>query len=96
MRAHIYRPSKSAMQSGRGNTRMWVLRFEKTSPRGHDPLMGWTSSADTRQQIRMRFASEAEAIAYCKRHGIDYSVDRPRERRFKPKSYAANFSWDRP
>ena len=95
MKARIYRPAKSAMQSGRANTRSWVLRFEPEHARSRDPLMGWTSSADTGQQVRLTFASEEAAIAYCEREGIDYIVTEPRERRVKPKSYASNFRWDR-
>ena len=94
--ARIYKPAKTAMQSGHGNTKQWVLEFEPATARTHDPLMGWTSSRDMRQQVRIDFDTRDEAIAYAERHGIAYQVQEPRLRRPRPKSYAANFRWDRP
>src|SRR5262245_31782464 len=65
--ARIYNPAKTAMQSGTAKTKSWVLDFEQASPKAVEPLMGWTSSSDTRQQVRLRFDSKEEAIAYCER-----------------------------
>ena len=93
--AIIHRPAKSAMQSGLANTRDWVLEFAASSPREIEPLMGWTSSADTRRQVTMHFPSKEEAIAYAERHGIAYRVERLKERQVRPKSYADNFRFDR-
>ena len=84
------------MQSGRGKTKRWVLDYEPRAPRGQDPLMGWTTSRDTTQQVRLGFDTKEEAIAYCERKGIEFVVREPRERRIKPKSYAANFRWNLP
>ena len=95
MVARIYKPAKTAMQSGRANARDWVLEFEPAGGKAHDPLMGWTSSGDTRQQVRLRFATKEEAIAYCRRRRIDYEVDEAKEPAIRPKSYASNFRWDR-
>ena len=74
MPARIYKPSKTAMQSGQANTKAWVLDFELEQPRRVEPLMGWTSSGDMRQQLRLRFDSKEEAVAYCEREGIPYQV----------------------
>ena len=74
MPARIYKPSKTAMQSGQANIKAWVLDFEPEQPRRVEPLMGWTSSGDMRQQLRLRFDSKQEAIAYCEREGIAYQV----------------------
>ena len=74
MSARIYKPAKTAMQSGQAGTKAWALDFEPEEPRQVEPLMGWTSSGDTRQQLRLRFASKDEAVAYCERHGIAYQV----------------------
>ena len=92
MKAVIYRPSQTAMQSGRANATGWRLEFDPSVAREVEPLMGWTASADTRQQLRLNFESEGAAIAYCKRHAIAYQVREPRERRVRPKAYADNFS----
>ena len=67
MLARIYRPSKTAMQSGRYGTRYWRLEFAPDKPRTIDPLMGWTSSADTRAQVKLRHAETARAGAS---HGL--------------------------
>jgi hypothetical protein len=91
MKARIYQPAKTAMQSARGNTRKWVLEFEPSEPRTIDPLMGWVSSGDMRSQIRLKFDSKEEAIAFAEKNGYPYWIEEPQVRRVKPKSYADNF-----
>ncbi|HEY7607871.1 MAG TPA: ETC complex I subunit [Alphaproteobacteria bacterium] len=95
MAARIYKPAKTAMQSGRALTREWVLEFEPAQRKSNDPLMGWVGSGDTPQQVRLFFDTKEEAIAYCKRRRIDHEVYEPKERAVRPKSYASNFRWDR-
>ncbi|MEE8173231.1 MAG: ETC complex I subunit [Alphaproteobacteria bacterium] len=91
MTARIYQPAKSATQSGLANTRHWLLEYEQDGKREIDGLMGWTSSADMRSQIILKFSSRDEAVAYAKKHGIDYDVEEPQARRVRPKSYTDNF-----
>jgi hypothetical protein len=95
MSARIYKPAKTAMQSGIAKSNDWVVVFDQEEPRQVEPLMGWTSSGDMRQQLRLRFASKEEAVAYCERHGIAYQVfeDKPVPRRTM--SYADNFAFKR-
>ena len=95
MRARIYRPAKTAMQSGRGNARDWIVEYEPQAAMKQDPVTGWTTSSDTGQQVKMGFGTCDEAIAFCKRKGIDYQVREPRKRAIRPKSYAENFRADR-
>jgi hypothetical protein len=95
MRARIYRPAKNAMQSGRAGTKRWVLEFEPETARGIDPLMGWTSSGDMRQQVQMEFDSAEEAVAYAAKHGIPYQLFEPHPPKPRPKSYSDNFRFDR-
>lgn len=95
MFARIYRPSKNAMQSGRANTKHWVLEFEPSSAKRPDPLMGWSSSQDTRTQIHLSFETKDQAVAYAKAHGIAYQLAPERETRRRIKSYGDNFSADR-
>ena len=95
MRVRVFQPAKTAMQSGRANTRRWVLEFEPSVRREADPLMGWTSSSDTRRQLRIYFDSREEAVAHAERNGFAYAVEEPRDRRIRPKSYAENFRYDR-
>lgn len=96
MQARLYQPAKTAMQSGRKNTERWLLEFERQQPQRIEPLMGWTASGDTRQQLRLWFDTLEEAEAYCRRHGIMYTVEQPHEHRVKPKAYADNFAYSRP
>lgn len=89
--ARIYRPSKSAMQSGRRNTNQWVLEFEPEEPKLPGLLMGWAGSHDTRSQLRLRFATREEAVAYAERHGIPHQVLPEHPRKPVYKTYAENF-----
>jgi hypothetical protein len=94
MQARIYRPAKTATQSGLARTRHWVLEFAPADRRGIDPLMGWTSSDDTSRQVRLRFDSRAEAEAYAREHGIDAMVAEPHRRRpnIRARGYGENFA----
>jgi len=93
--ARIYKPAKTAMQSGTAATKSWVLDFEQAGPKMVEPLMGWTSSSDTRQQVRLRFASKEEAIAYCEHHGIAYQLVDPNPPKRRVIAYADNFAYSR-
>jgi hypothetical protein len=93
--ARIFRPARTAMQSGRRQTRKWVLEYEPATGRRPEPLMGWTSAADTLNQVRLHFATIEEARAFADRQGMAYSVIEPHPVSEKPKSYADNFRYDR-
>ena len=95
MRARIYQPARTAMQSGRALTKRWLLEYEPESARQVDPLMGWTSSADMRQQLALEFDTADEAVAYAQKNAIPYQVFEPHPPRPRPKSYADNFKFDR-
>lgn len=87
----IFRPSKTAMQSGRGRTHQWMVQFERDAPQVADPLMGWMGSRDTRPQVRLLFDSREEAVAFAERNGFSYFVQEPHATALRPKSYAENF-----
>jgi ETC complex I subunit conserved region len=91
MSARIYCPSKTATQSGFAKTRTWVLEFEPESPRQIDPLMGWTSSSDMRAQVRLRFPTKEEAMAYAEKNAIPYRLEDPKSATRKIVSYSDNF-----
>ena len=93
--ARIYRPTKTAMQSGRAQARKWILEYEPATPRRPDPLMGWASAADTLNEVQLRFNTCDEAIAFADRLGLDYTVVAPHDNAERPKSYADNFRYDR-
>ncbi|MBN9510366.1 MAG: ETC complex I subunit [Alphaproteobacteria bacterium] len=93
-RARIYQQPKTAMQSGRAGTHEWMLDFEP-APQHPDPLMGWQGGGDTLAQVRLRFETREEAVAYAEREGLAYDVELPRPHRFVPKSYSDNFRFSR-
>ena len=99
MAARIYKPSKTAMQSGRKATvsrgNDWVLEFPRESAARPEWLMGWQSSSDTACQVRMYFPNLDSAIAYATSHNIVYVIQQPKSRRVKPKAYADNFAFSR-
>ena len=95
MVARIYKPAKTAMQSGTAKTKQWVLDYEPEAPRSVEPLMGWTSSGDMRQQLRLSFDSKEEAVVYCERHGIAYQLSEPKETARRTMAYADNFAFTR-
>jgi predicted DNA-binding transcriptional regulator YafY len=95
MIARIFRPAKTAMQSGKARTQDWVLEFAPASARVSDPLMGWTLTDDTSAQVRLSFESRDEAVAYAQKHGLAFQVTEPKAPRRILKAYADNFSADR-
>ena len=95
MTARIFKPAKNAMQSGTAITKEWQLDYEPEQPRVIEPLMGWTSSGDMKQEVTLRFDSKEEAVAYCEREGIPYQVIERKVPVRRPAAYADNFSFRR-
>ncbi len=97
MRARIYRPARNAMQSGMARTKEWILEMEPKAPPEIDPLMGWTSTRDTRSQVKLRFATKEAALEYAREHGLDAVVlkEEPRKLNIRPRGYGENFAPDR-
>ena len=89
-KAKIYKPSKSAMQSGIKKFDKWVIEFITDKP-GTNPLMGWESSTDTYSELNLKFQSKELAIEYAKKNKIDYELIEPKTRKINKKSYADNF-----
>ena len=94
MRARIYQPARTAMQSGQAKTHDWVLEYAPASPRDVDPLMGWTSSDDTQSQVRLRFPTREAALDYAAAQGIEVVVQDPKARQpnIRPMGYGENFA----
>tara|TARA_Y100000590_G_scaffold440029_1_gene564876 strand:- start:76 stop:357 length:282 start_codon:yes stop_codon:yes gene_type:complete len=89
-KAKIYKPSKSAMQSGHKKFDKWVVEFLTDRP-GINPLMGWESSTDTYSELKLEFSSKANAVDYAKKNNIDFEIIETKERKIVKKSYADNF-----
>jgi hypothetical protein len=97
MRARIYQPAKTAMQSGTAKTKGWILEFAQSTPREVDPLMGWTSTDETQTQVRLRFDSREEAEDYARSNGIEFEVLEAQSRKpvIRQRGYGENFATDR-
>ncbi|MDB9807791.1 ETC complex I subunit [Candidatus Pelagibacter sp.] len=90
LKAKIYIPTKTSMQSGLGNSEKWVLEFQ-TSNTGINPLMGWETSSDTLSELNLEFSNKDLAIEYAKKNKINFEVIEPQKRKTVKKSYANNF-----
>ena len=89
-KAKIYKPSKTAMQSGIKKFDKWIIEFITKDP-GKNPLMGWESSTDTYSELKLEFKSKHLAIEYAKKNNIVFEVLEPQQRKITKKSYADNF-----
>ena len=92
MKFKIYKPAKSAMQSGKKNKKWLLAPIEEINHRSSNPLMGWTSSNNTQMQLKIAFASKAEAIEYATKNNFSFEVEEETIFAVKPKSYAQNFT----
>lgn len=92
----IFRPLKSATQSGRAKTKSWVLECDLETRRQPEALMGWVASGDTLNQIRMTFETAEEAMAFATKKGWAYSVIEPKQRKLKGRTYLDNFKYTPP
>ena len=89
-KAKIYKPTKTAMQSGNRNTKKWLLEFD-TLDTGVNPLMGWVSSKDTMSEVKLEFSTKEQAIDYAKKNNLDYYIIEPQKHKIIKKSYSDNF-----
>ena len=89
-KAKIYKPTQTVMQSGKRNSKNWLLQFD-TLNTGINPLMGWETSKDTLSEVRLEFSSKERAINYAKKNNIEYYIIEPQKRKIIKKSYADNF-----
>jgi len=94
-KVRIYQPSKTALQSGKGKTKKWLMEFETKDPMLACSLMGWVTSQDTSQQLHLTFSSLREAISFAKEKGLIYTVCNPTQISSPPKSYGINFTCSR-
>ncbi len=89
-RAKIYQPVKTAMQSGKARTKFWILEFSKSNS-NKDFVMGWTSSTNTNEQVKLKFETQEQAIAYAKQNNIPFDVTMHKKNKLIIKAYADNF-----
>ncbi len=89
-KAKIYKPTRTAMQSGKRNSKNWILEFDSLNT-GINPLTGWISSKDTMSEVKLEFSTKDEAIYYAKKNNIDYYIIEPQKSKIIKKSYSDNF-----
>jgi hypothetical protein len=93
MKVIICKPAKSATQSGKAKNKKWLITLaEEKNTRQINPLMGWTSSNNTKTQLKFFFSTKEEAINYAKGEGFEYEIIEPNDSTVKQKSYAENFT----
>ena len=80
-KAKIYKPTKSAMQSGKGKSKNWVLKFE-TKDNRFISFMGWESGDDTLKEVILEFSTKEKAIDYAKKNNIVYELIEPKKHDF--------------
>ena len=90
-KAKIYIPTKTTMQSGLNKSKKWIIEFYTTDT-GTNPLMGWESSKDTFDELKLEFLTKESAIDYAKKNKIDFEIIEPQNRKIIKKSYADNFT----
>jgi hypothetical protein len=78
-KAKIYIPSKTAMQSGRGKLKKWILEFDTKDP-SINPLMGWETSTDTLEEVILKFSTKEQAIEYAESNNISYRIIEPKKK----------------
>ncbi len=87
----IFKPSRNAMQSGRGKSTSWIIEHEHHELGSAEPLMGWSPSTDTLNQVKLKFKTKDDAVSFAEKKGWDYTIIESNERQIKPKNYSDNF-----
>ena len=95
MTIKIYKPTKSSMQSGLGKTKLWIAEYVSEQDKTKDSLMGWNSSSDTKEQIKMFFDTKDQAVEWAKKNNQQFVVIEPKVKKYNLKSYASNFDMNR-
>ena len=90
-KAKIFKPTKTAMQSGLAKSDKWVIEYIVDQP-GINPLMGWESSTDTLTELKLEFSSKDKAIEYAKKNQIEFEIIEENKRKIVKKSYSDNFT----
>lgn len=93
MKVKIFRPAKSAMQSGKQGNKKWlVVPIEETNIRSINPLTGWVSASNISSQFRFEFLNKEDAIKFAESQNFEFDLEEPKLANIKPKSYSANFT----
>jgi hypothetical protein len=91
MKARIFKPTRTAMQSGKARTHKWVIEYEHEKAKEIEPIMGWTSTNETSNEVKIHFTTKEAAIKFAKDNNIDYEIIEPEIKKITIQSYADNF-----
>lgn len=91
MKAIIFKPTKTAMQSGYAKTKSWILEFERQEKVNQDKLIGWNSSGDTSSFIKLSFSTKEKAVKYAKENNLEFIIQEPNSKKTPKRSYSDNF-----
>jgi len=95
MKVKIYKPVKTATQSGLSKFKHWIVEFPKDNNLGIEPLMGWHKSDNTFKQVHLQFDTLEQALLYVEKNKLDYILIKQKEKKFKIKSYSDNFKYNK-
>ncbi len=84
------------MQSGLAKSGGWLIEYDVQSARAPEALMGWVSSEDTLNQVRLKFPTQEAAIAHAEKEGWEYVVVPSHQKNIKPRNYGDNFKYRPP
>ena len=87
----LFKPTKSAMQSGYNNSRKWCLANNDINESFISSKFCWNGSSNPEKQIKLFFDDLESAINFAKKNKYDYEVQMPNKRSLIKKSYAENF-----
>lgn len=94
MKARIYKPAKTAMQSGKAQTKEWCFEYVGGNERFVDSVMGWTGTTDMKKtEVKLYFKSLEEAERYARNIGVEYEVQKPKESKPIIKAYSDNYKF---
>ena len=87
----IFKPTKSAMQSGLNNSKKWCLRNKDENESFISSKYCWNGSSNPEKQIKIFFDDLDSAVNFAKKNNYNFEVLKPNLKTLIKKSYAENF-----
>lgn len=87
----IFKPPKSAMQSGLNNSKKWCLCNNEINESFMSSKFCWNGTSNPEKKIKLFFENLDSAINFAKKNNYDYEILKPNKRTLIKKSYAENF-----
>ena len=76
---------------------MGIKVFKKKKSLSPFFILNYTfvQSGDSHSNLNIEFQSKEDAIVYCERNNYKYVIEEKHQLKLRPKSYAANYSWNK-